>query len=455
MNGCIQVVNRLANFLIAGNSGPRLDDLAQSLSEIGIQATLCTTASGLMEETRIGQPDLALIDLGADNMDAMDLAKQLLGDPDTNGMPVTLFGADGSEDVFRQGVEAGVDEIFTEPYNFDEMRLRLSPLVRLATMRRELAERTALSIRFGADVSSPTANVDPPKLELLQVGRDLGDATALKKFMADDCAITATPNAFTADLLLSSKPFFDACFLAVDEVGSTMSPEQALDLCNRIRLSPRLYNMPVVLINPHEGGIDPIAAMQGGATRVLSRRGEDGELYASMSILGRRQQSRWLIRQAMDKTLSAETTDSRTGAYTFDFMRAHLESLVAAARVRDKHLTLVFFSFPDAPGVGNEFGQAASEHLLKQLSQWINAMVRIEDMVAHYTEHDFCIALPDTPVDEALFVMNRIAGVLTYTDFALTEVYQPVRISVEFGIAGIEKGDTIDALIERARARLD
>ena len=51
--------------------------------------------------------------------------------------------------------------------------------------------------------------------------------------------------------------------------------------------------------------------------------------------------------------------------------------------------------------------------------------------------------------------MNRIAGVITYTDFALCEVYQPVRISVEFGIAGIEKGDTIDALIDRARAHLD
>jgi len=82
-------------------------------------------------------------------------------------------------------------------------------------------------------------------------------------------------------------------------------------------------------------------------------------------------------------------------------------------------------------------------------------MIRVEDMVAHFRGHDFCIALPDTPVDEAMYVMNRIAGVLTYTDFALVEVYQPVTISVEFGIAEIEKGDTIDALIDRARAHLD
>lgn len=448
-------MSRLANVLIAGNSGPRLDALAESLSDSGFQATRCTTATGLLEEARIGQPDLALIDLMASGLDGMDLAKSLVGNADTGGMPVILFGADGSEDVFAEAVSTGVDDIFSEPYDFDEMRLRLTPLMRLATMRRELAERVGLAVRIGATIDPPAPEQEPPKLELLQIGRDLGEAAAIKKAMADECAITTTPSAFTANLLLSSKPFFDACFLAIDEVGSTMSPEQAMDLCDRIRLSPRLYNMPVVLINPHEGGMDPVEAMKGGATRVLPRRAEDGELYATLAILGQRQQSRWLIRQAMSRTLTPETTDPRTGAYTFEFMRAHLESLVAAARVRDKHLTLVFFSFPDAPSVQDQFGQAASDHLLKQLSQWIGAMVRVEDMVAHYTGHDFCIALPDTPVDEALFVMKRIAGVLTYTDFALTEVYQPVTVSVEFGIAGIEKGDTIDVLIDRARSHLD
>ncbi|MBT4932121.1 MAG: diguanylate cyclase [Rhodospirillaceae bacterium] len=448
-------MSRLANVLIAGSSGSRLDDLAASLSENGFQATRCTSATGLLEEARIGQPDLALIDLASADLEGMELAAQVVANPDFGGMPVVVFGADGSEEQFAQAVEAGIDDIFTEPATLDDLRPRLIPLLRLATMRRELTERLGLANRFGASVEPLPPLSAQSKLELLQIGRDLGEVEALKKTMGDQCAITTTPNAFTANLLLSSKPFFDACFLAIDEVGSAVSPEQAMDLCNQIRLSPRLYNMPVVLINPHEGGIDISTALQGGATRVLSRRAEDGELSSTLSILGRRQQSRWLIRQSMLNTKTPETTDPRTGAYTFEYMRAHLESLVAAARIRDKHLTLVFFSFPDAPGVKEQFGEAASEHLLKQLPQWINAMVRVEDMVAHYTGHDFCIALPDTPLEEALFVMNRIAGVLAYTDFALDEVYQPVSISVEYGIAEIEKGDTIDALIDRAHANLD
>lgn len=450
-----QTVSRLANVLIAGSSGPRLNVLAAALSGSGFNATVCTSNAGLCEEARIGYPDLTLIDLTTTDFDAMELAAKMVDNPECAGMPVVVFGADGSQEQFSQVVEAGVDDIFTEPADFHQMRPRLMPLLRLATMRRELAQRTALGKRFGANVEPQLPLSAPPKLELLQIGRDLGEVEALKKMLGDKCAITTTPNAFTANLLLSTKPFFDACFLAIDEIGSTMSPEQAMDLCNQIRLSPRLFNMPVVLINPHEGGIEESLAMRGGATRVLSRRSEDGELYAALSILGRRQQSRWLIRQAIINTTSPQTTDPRTGAYTFAYMRAHLESLVAAARIRDKHLSLVFFSFPDAPNIKNQFGELASQHLLRQLPQWISAMVRIEDMVAHYTGHDFCIALPDTPVEEALFVMNRIAGVLAYTDFSLHEVYQPVKISVEFGIAGIEKGDTTDALIARARASLD
>ena len=448
-------MSRLANILIAGNDGPRLTDLAQYMTGNGFQATRCTSASGLLEEARIGLPDIALIDLSAPALDGFNLAKQLIGNPATNGMPVVLFGADGTDDVFKQAVEIGVDDVFTDPYDGEELRLRIFPLLRLATMRRELASRTELTNRFGASVPAYTPDSHPPKLELLQIGRDLGEVESIRNAMGDNCAITTTPSAYTANLLLSTKPFFDACFLAIDEVGNSMSHEQALDLCDQIRLSPRLFNMPVVLINPHEGGFDPAEAIRGGATRVISRRAQEGELFAALALLGRRQQSRWLIRQAIDRTHTPETTDHRTGAYTFQFMRAHLETLVAAARIRDKHLTLVFFSFPDAPRVGVEFGEDAGTHLLKQLSQWIGAMVRVEDMVAHYHGHDFCIALPDTPVEEAMYVMNRIAGVLTYTDFALREVYQPVSISVEFGIAGIEKGDTIDALINRARANLD
>jgi two-component system cell cycle response regulator len=58
-------------------------------------------------------------------------------------------------------------------------------------------------------------------------------------------------------------------------------------------------------------------------------------------------------------------------------------------------------------------------------------------------------------LDEADLVMHRIAGVISYTDFALCEVYQPIIINVEVSMADLETNDSVDSLIARARIRLD
>jgi two-component system cell cycle response regulator len=59
--------------------------------------------------------------------------------------------------------------------------------------------------------------------------------------------------------------------------------------------------------------------------------------------------------------------------------------------------------------------------------------------------------LPDSPLSEASLVINRIAGVLAYTDFAVRDVYEPVKVWVRVGSAELTDGDTAESLIARAR----
>ncbi|HIJ64269.1 MAG TPA: diguanylate cyclase, partial [Rhodospirillaceae bacterium] len=88
-------------------------------------------------------------------------------------------------------------------------------------------------------------------------------------------------------------------------------------------------------------------------------------------------------------------------------------------------------------------------------AQWITSLLRGEDLTVRYDENEFCVVLPDTPKDEAEIVMNRIAGVLAYTDFAVKEVYQPVKVWVRAAAADLQPGDTAASLIERARRDID
>jgi len=52
-------------------------------------------------------------------------------------------------------------------------------------------------------------------------------------------------------------------------------------------------------------------------------------------------------------------------------------------------------------------------------------------------------------------VMHRIAGVLAYTDFAVREVYQPVKVWVQVGCTDARNDDTVASLLARGRRNLD
>ena len=74
---------------------------------------------------------------------------------------------------------------------------------------------------------------------------------------------------------------------------------------------------------------------------------------------------------------------------------------------------------------------------------------------ARYGGKTFCVVLPETPEDIAVVALNRIAGVIDHTEFALPDSSEPVMVRLKVGRAGLEPGDAPTTLIARARARLE
>jgi len=60
--------------------------------------------------------------------------------------------------------------------------------------------------------------------------------------------------------------------------------------------------------------------------------------------------------------------------------------------------------------------------------------------------------LPDTNMTSAAPVLHRIAGFINFTEFALLDVGEPVKVHLQTGCAGLQAGDTAESLIARARA---
>ncbi len=442
-------MSRLANILIAGEGSPYRDGLVEHLTSHDYSTRVLDDAAALGDTVRATQPDVVIVGASSSAFDGFQAASALSGGDAI--VPVVLAGADRSPEVFRRALAAGADDVMMADDGFSALWFRLQPLLRLSTMRAELARRVALAREFGHEAGAVAAADSEARPALVVAGAGADHQALLAANLGSDCSIESADGVFQAARLLDDRAF-DACVVFL---GDGEASEPVLELCEQVRNNPRLFNVPMVVVAAPAAFADASEAYGRGVSRLIVAPFDEAEVRFVLKTLVERQRRRWRLRTGIEETKGPATLDPATGTYSRDFLNRHIESVIAAARAWRKHVTAVFLSVPEAEAVRVQFADSAADDLVRQIGQWITGLIRVEDLIARYSAHDFCVILPDTPLREASAVMQRIAGIISHTDFAVAEVYQPISVPVEVGLAELEAGDEADGLIARARANLD
>jgi two-component system cell cycle response regulator len=449
-------MNRLGNILIHGTDPVRSDRMSDLLVEGNCNVVVCETADEMWQEVRDSRPDLVIIDVGSLGRSGIDAAAEFRRRK-LETLPVLLWAADEITGLYAAALAAQADDVFAGDLDSTgsvELMVRLRPLMRLSTQLAEVRRRTVLARDCGVDIpAEPDLSVGDGPYRVLAVG----DSPALGKRISRALAARLKSVDFQSNPFSARDRLFDGDFdAAVMEVGGAISVEDAMEFCQGIRNHPRLYNLPLLVLAgpgaelPHDRGVCA------GASLVLEEAAGDDRLRYYLASYGRRQQIRRRIRDAIEATKTIKTRGTHTYSYTREFLRAHLAVLINEARAWQKHLTVLVFSVAQSSaelkaGAGDE----AARELVRQIAQWISGLVRLEDLVANIGGGEFCVALPDTPLDEANAVVDRVTGILNYTDFAVKDVYRPVKVTVGVGYAELEADDDVGAMIGRARERLE
>lgn len=432
---------RLANVLIVDDKSSQVLTLPNRLAKGGYHATTVAAKADALAHARAEHPDLVLIATPADS-EAVALGAALKADPATGDIPVLLLTETVTAVLCRNALDAGLDDVVALDCDDAELHARLRPLVRLETMHAELRQRAQIAKRFGVLARERVSGPGDTPPVLLLIGDDI---EAKRAALGDIGEVVACGNLFEAEDALGRRNF-DAALISFND-----EPEGLPGFCSQVRNNPRLFNLPMVLLTADGAG----DAYRRGATRVLSHNADPAILHSVMLSLVRRQQLRWSIRAALNDSLAPATRDPITGAYGRAFFDAYVASRLDLAKAQNRHLAVVFFASPNIDGVRRQFGEDAALHLTQQVGHWIGGLLRAEDMTAAYAPNEFCVVLPDTPLAEAEVVMHRIAGVLAYTDFAVREVYQPVKVWVQVGCTDARDDDTVASLLARARGNID
>lgn len=439
-------MTHLATVLIATEDESFATAQLERLERAGYRGRSVASGAAAVAHVKRELPDILLIGTGLSDMAPIALAEAVKRDDACANMPVVMVVDTLMPELALRALDAGVDDILADAFDHVVMVPRVRPLLRLSTMYVELRQRALVARDLGitAPMTAPRGG-DAGRPEILLVGRH----TDAVREMIGEASVTVSDNLYEAEDLLTERNYDAAALVCEDNVEAHFS------FCSQVRNNPRLFNLPVLLIDATEGRLDLVDAYRRGASRVLRQPVDPIVMRCAALTLVRRQQRRWALRRALMETLAEPSRDALTGTYNRDFLTRYLARRLSLAKTGGRLLSLLFFYIPSVDGTREQFGDEAADHLLVQLGQWIGGLLRGEDITARYQGNEFCVVLPDTPQEEAEGVMNRIAGVLSYTDFAVRDVYMPVKVWVQAGCAIAQPDDTIDLLLARARADLD
>ncbi len=108
-------------------------------------------------------------------------------------------------------------------------------------------------------------------------------------------------------------------------------------------------------------------------------------------------------------------------------------------------LSIILFDLDLFKKVNDNYGHATGDYVLKTVAQIINQNKRNSDLFARWGGEEFVLLLPETSLQEALAVAERLRKSLSDYDFDKCH-----QVTASFGVVEIESCDeSLDALIEK------
>lgn len=144
----------------------------------------------------------------------------------------------------------------------------------------------------------------------------------------------------------------------------------------------------------------------------------------------------------------AATTDGLTGLKNH---RAFHEALTSAVKMAERFgqpLALIMLDVDHFKRFNDTFGHPAGDELLKQVAEVLKRSARAYDVPARYGGEEFALLLPNTGLEEALRVAERLRQQIS----AIINPYAPITASL--GVAAYRHGSSPATLLYEADVAL-
>ncbi len=146
-------------------------------------------------------------------------------------------------------------------------------------------------------------------------------------------------------------------------------------------------------------------------------------------------------------------TDDLTKLFNYRYLMQYLESKVKHCLRYKKKVSLLFIDVDGFKKINDTFGHLVGSQALSEMGQVFRRMVRETDVVGRYGGDEFVIILPDTPLNGAMVMAERIRKKVEECEFVAQNL--SIRLTVSLGVASCPKHTlTAEGLIKKADAAM-
>lgn len=150
--------------------------------------------------------------------------------------------------------------------------------------------------------------------------------------------------------------------------------------------------------------------------------------------------------------LQAEArVDAKTGLYNARYFATALAEEIARAQRFNRPLSVIMADLDLLRDINNSYGHLAGDAVLKGIADVFRTQLRHYDVPARFGGEEFSILLPETTVEKALEIAERIRRNVAQQAFEVETSNEPIRATISMGVAAYpEDGTDPSELIHRA-----
>jgi diguanylate cyclase (GGDEF)-like protein len=145
-------------------------------------------------------------------------------------------------------------------------------------------------------------------------------------------------------------------------------------------------------------------------------------------------------------------TDELTKLYNRRYLTERFKEERSRALRNGHTLVAVMLDIDGFKRVNDSYGHDAGDVVLRELALLTRGVVRAEDIVVRYGGEEFCVLMPEIPLEDAEQVAERLRAAIEHHQLRATAGVRRVTVSV--GVACLFHNAHVDDLFSRADAAM-